>query len=346
MSEVLIDLSELAAEPARTGIQRVEREILRRWPGPASLEPVVFDAGAGGFVRFAERTAKVAVGGKIVFNPELFYDPRRVEFYRALCRDGAKVSWLLYDFLPWLAPGFFHAGAARVGMDFLRALRDVRRVAFISEETRADYRAAVMRDRARDGPVFALGGDGLGLARQAFDPARRSFVSLGTIEPRRNVGAILEGFRTLWAEGVEAKLVLIGKLIGTGGRERAMLASLAGAPQLSFIEEADEETVREALSRARALVSASRAEGFGLPPFEALSAGIPVIAPEDMPSVRLLAPLGQIRLGRVDAGAIAEAVRALLDDEVAARLWAEAARLAVPGWEDFARALADWVQEG
>ena len=104
--------------------------------------------------------------------------------------------------------------------------------------------------------------------------------------------------------------------------------------------------MREALSRARALVSASLAEGFGLPPLEALAAGIPVIVPEDMPSVRLLVPLGQIRLGRVDAGTIAEAVRAMLDDEVAARLWAEAAGLAVPGWEDFARALAAWVQEG
>ena len=204
-----------------------------------------------------------------------------------------------------------------------------------------------MRDPARDGPVFALGGDGLGLARQEFDPARRSFVALGTIEPRRNLGTILEAFRTLWAEGIEARLVVIGKLIGTGGRERALLDSLAGhAPQLSFIEEADEETVREALSRARALVSASLAEGFGLPPLEALAAGIPVIVPEDMPSVRLLVPLGQIRLGRVDAGTIAEAVRAMLDDEVAARLWAEAAGLAVPGWEDFARALAAWVQEG
>jgi hypothetical protein len=40
------------------------------------------------------------------------------------------------------------------------------------------------------------------------------------------------------------------------------------------------------------------------------------------------------------------AVRRLLDDGEAARLWAEAAALHVPTWRDFAEAVAGWVQAG
>lgn len=377
MNEVLIDLSELLEHPLRTGIQRVERELIRHWPGPAALVPCRFDAASARLVRLPERTlpallaagtgsgadaleaerARLAaaraeatplagdIGGKAVFNPELFYDRQRAEFYRRLCRGGARrVSWLVYDFLPWLAPQFFAGRPALQGMDFIRALREVPRVGFISEETRGFYRGAVMRDAARDGPVFALGGDGLGLAREKFDPARRSFIALGTIEPRKNVAAILEAFQALWAAGVAAPLVLIGRMIEASARERALLAALAGAPLLTFIEQADEAGLRAAFSRARALVTASQAEGFGLPPFEALAAGIPVIAPRDMPSIRLLPPLGQVRLAAADAPAIAGAVRMLLDDGAAARIWEEAARLAIPTWKDFARGLADWLQ--
>ncbi len=378
MSEVLIDLSELLAHPLRTGIQRVERELIRNWPGPASLAPCAFDAGSADLVRLPgsvlelmleagsgsgadalerERAGLAAasaealpVGGEIakktIFNPELFYDGQRAEFYRRLCGSGARrVSWLVYDFLPWLEPRFFHGRPGFHGMEFLRALRAVPRVAFISEDTREDYRRAVMRDETRGGPVFALGGDGLGLARQRFDPARKCFVALGTIEPRKNVGAVLEAFRALWAEGVAAPLVVLGRMIETSAHERALLSSLSEAPLFTFVEQADEASLRAVLSRARALVSASLAEGFGLPPFEALAAGIPVIVPETMPSIRLLPPLGQMRLGSADAPTIGAAVRMLCDDEIAARLWAEAARLRVPTWKDFARRLADWLQQ-
>lgn len=381
MSIVLIDLSELIKHPLRTGIQRVERELLRRWPGPRPLIPVVFDKGSGGLatlpdgalailaggggepeasgedgiaaerVRFASlvaeaRPAAPMLDGDTLFNPELFQDADRAAFYRAL-PEGAtgRVKWLVYDFLPYLRPQFFARGTGRHIMHYIRALRTVPDVAFISEETRADYQRAIMRSRERDGPVFPLGGDGLGLPRQRFDSMRRDFVVLGTIEPRKNVAAIIDSFEALWAEGVTIRLVVLGRMMAACAREQALIEKLAGSPNFTFIEQADEQTVRQALSRARALVCASEAEGFGLPPYEALSVGIPVIVPEGMPSIRLLAPDGQIRLPRTDAPTIAAAVRRLCDDATASRLWEAAARLHVPTWNDFASAVAAWLHE-
>ena len=49
---VHIDITELLRNPIRTGIQRVERELIRYWPGPSRLCPVI--AGRTGFQRLPE----------------------------------------------------------------------------------------------------------------------------------------------------------------------------------------------------------------------------------------------------------------------------------------------------
>ena len=47
MSAVHIDLTELVASPIRTGIQRVERELIQHWPADTPLVPVVGADNAG-----------------------------------------------------------------------------------------------------------------------------------------------------------------------------------------------------------------------------------------------------------------------------------------------------------
>ena len=88
----------------------------------------------------------------------------------------------------------------------------------------------------------------------------------------------------------------------------------------------------------------SEGEGFGIPPMEALHAGVPVIVSAGLPALAGQPTMGQIRLERITPGTIADAVRHLLDDAAAERLWADAALMPVPGWADFARSIAAWVQ--
>ena len=88
----------------------------------------------------------------------------------------------------------------------------------------------------------------------------------------------------------------------------------------------------------------SEAEGFGLPPYEAVYAGIPAIASARLPSAALL-PTGVKLLDRMDPLSIADAVMSLLDDETARQLWAEAAQVRLPSWAEFGHALGEWAQE-
>lgn len=362
MTAVHIDITNLLREPIRTGIQRVERELIRHWPDGSRLVPVVagrrhfrvlpravLDALAADVpVRprlLLAPTLRATPGRLRLLNPELFFDAGRARLYAAMIRARAGwIGWLLYDFLPWLAPGFFHPSAPTAGMPFLAALREVPHVAHISAQTRREYEARIMHGTGRAGPVVSLGGDGLGLPRQDFAPRRRLFVALGTLEPRKNVAAILEAFGRLWARGRDAELAVIGMLRAGTGPEAALLHRFRDERRLRYIGAADDATVRATLAEARALVSATEAEGFGLSPLEALHAGIPVIA-TDQPSLDMLPAQGRIRLAGPDPAAIAAAVETMLDDEAAAALWREAALLKLRTWRDFARDVADWVLE-
>ena len=370
---LLFDVTALVAYPHRSGIQRVQREVLRHWPEPDRLTLCAFDP--SGLVRqlpakildilcpprrdATERRSFTAdqqalarlleaapplphAGARHILNLELFYEAWRADTYRRLCQEGWRVQWLVYDFIPWLIPDLFPPSSGKYRMQYLRALRLVPEVAFISEQTRTDYTTRVMRNPARSGPVLPLGADGLALERQSWSPSRRSIVVVGTVERRKNPHVVADAFRRLWAQGVDAQLVFAGRVEDTQTAALRQLAGEAGA-RLQVLDEPSDDDLRAVLRSARAVLTASEVEGFGLPPYEALQSGIPAIAPASLPSVRLLDPGGRITLPAVTPEAIADAVRSIMDDDTARELWREAALLALPGWKDFAHKIARWT---
>lgn len=364
---VHLDISQLVLDPRRTGIQRAERELIRHWPGPARLKPCRFDplsgemhelpdtvlhllcedAPAGGvkaeLARLEPhlRPRRVARPERLL-NAELFSDVPRAAYYRQAAAKR-RDFWLVYDFLPWLHPDWFSIGSPARLMPYLHALRAVSDVAFISARTKADFIERVGH-RACDGPVIPMGGDGLGLERQRFAAARRTFVMLGTIEPRKNAAPAMQAFQMLWRDGMDARLVMIGMASPDATQELALLEALAGEGRFRHRHNLSDAGVREALREARAMLFPSVGEGFGIPPMEALHAGIPVIVSSGLPALAGQASLGQIRLDDITPHAIAAAVRSLLDDATAPQMWDDAARMPVPSWADFARNVATWVQ--
>jgi glycosyltransferase involved in cell wall biosynthesis len=370
-----LDLTELVANPLRSGIQRVEREAIRHWPGPTPLVPCLVapdgqlrrlpsevlaclcqvDDGSPQ-ARSAERAELQRLAGlsealddgavRRLLNLELFFGDVRADTHLRLAAQGVEVMWYVYDFLPFLRPDLFPPGTTRHCMHYVRALHGVGdRIAFLSEATRTDFLTRISRGKrprvAR--PVIDPGADGLELERQFFSPKRRSFVSIGTIERRKNTGALLRAFAQLWAEGVDAPLVIAGRL-DPGAREaQAFFAEHAGNPRFTYLDQPSDHVLRQLLRGARAVVMPSEAEGFGLPPYEALHAGIPVIASSALPCAPLLRA-GALLLDRMEAGTIAEAARWLCDDAQAAGMWQEASTVQLPSWANFGKALGDWAQ--
>ena len=361
---IRFDISKLVDEPRRSGIQRVERELIRHWPDRTALLPCRFDSSIGELralptgvldilcadappggmaAERAQLAPLLATPGPVVprddstlFAAELFDDPARAAFHQA---EAAHAAWLVYDFLPWLRPEWFPAGPANRLMPYLHAMRSVARRSFISDATRRDCATLFARDEP--GPVLPLGADGLGLEPQSFSPARRDIVMLGTIEARKNAAAAIAAAELLWQEGITFRLVLIGAVEPDALAEQGMLRRLAADPRLLALGPAPDDIVRHHLRHARVLLFPSQGEGYGLPPMEALFCGIPVVVAADLPALDGLPTAGQIRL--TDATKLSDALRTVCDDDRAAQLWSDAADLQLGTWRVFAEGVARWL---
>src|SRR5262249_47410983 len=102
---------------------------------------------------------------------------------------------------------------------------------------------------------------------------------LGTLEPRKNIGFLLDVFaRVIERQPSPPTLMLAG---GTTPEAAAWLERISRAPLASHVRclgYAANEDRERLFAGARALVLPSLDEGFGLPTLEAMSAGVPVIA--------------------------------------------------------------------
>ena len=109
------------------------------------------------------------------------------------------------------------------------------------------------------------------------------FLTVGTIEPRKNQAHLVEAFRRLHAVDPTARLLVLG-MVGWKGQSvaAAMRRHPACGSGILHVSDASDAELLHAYHHARALVFPSLAEGYGLPIVEALAAGLPVLA-SDIP---------------------------------------------------------------
>ena len=99
------------------------------------------------------------------------------------------------------------------------------------------------------------------------------FLHVGVLEPRKNLGVILEAWREVRRRH-SVELVLVG-------RRRKDFPPLGPEPGLVLAGEIEDEPLAALYSHALALLMPSLYEGFGLPVIEAMCCGAPVITSRD-----------------------------------------------------------------
>ena len=137
---------------------------------------------------------------------------------------------------------------------------------------------------------------------------------VGTVEPRKNVGGLLEAYARLLARhGRVPRLVIAG---GVKDDDRAVLAPIDRPPLAGHVEyrgyvPAEE---REALFKgAQALVLPSFDEGFGIPALEAMSAGVPVVVSNRAALPEVVEDAGLL-IDPDDVESLAAAIERLIDN--------------------------------
>jgi len=162
---------------------------------------------------------------------------------------------------------------------------------------------------------------------------------LGGCDVRKNVKTAMAAFAKVSTAVASATFVVAGKLPNTDNPTSAdprKQAARAGIPKdrvqfLGYVEEA----TKPALYRgARVFLYPSTYEGFGLPPLEALSCGVPVVG-SDCASLPEVVGRGGILLSPDDVDGIAGAlIQLLIDDTMVSTLKRQAREQATKfSWE-------------
>ena len=114
-------------------------------------------------------------------------------------------------------------------------------------------------------------------------PDRTTYLTVGTIEPKKNHHYLLDAFEQVWQRHPDVRLCVVGMI---GWKTRDIVRRITRDPRfgrrLFMFNDLNDSELDYAYRHAKALVIPSLVEGFGLPLVEALQHRLPVLA-SDIP---------------------------------------------------------------
>lgn len=323
---LLVDISELVQRDWGSGIQRVVRSILNHWllnpPAGYIVEPVYAVLNEPGYRYARQFTSRMLdiwpfwcedetvepVTGDIFVGLDLqpAIVPQQQSLLQEWRRMGVKVCFIIYDLLPAIAPEFFFPGARPNHHAWLATISEFDGVVCISRAVADEYREWLDHygpDRITpleidwfhlgcDPEMGPTGSDALPAEAEALLARLRgapSFLSVATVEPRKGFRQTLDAMEMLWAKGVDANFVIVGK---PGWMMDDFIARLQTHPELGnrlfWLQDINDDYLLAVYGACRYLIAASQGEGFGLPLIEAARHDLPVLA-RDIPVFREVA---------------------------------------------------------
>ena len=212
----------------------------------------------------------------------------------------------IHDLSPWREKAWqlhtHNADADRVRWrtPWLVRMRRARVILTVSDAVRAEVieHFGIPPDRVRAVPLAAS--SHFRPLTPTSPPQKPFFLFVATLEPRKNVAGLVEGWRESRAE-TNAELII-------AGRNRADFAEIPACEGLHFLGEVTDQELPRLYSDALAFVYPSHYEGFGLPVLEAMQCGCPVITSRD-PAVMEVS--GGAAIHTSSSHEIAEAMRAI-----------------------------------
>jgi alpha-1,3-rhamnosyl/mannosyltransferase len=153
------------------------------------------------------------------------------------------------------------------------------------------------------------------MVRAKFALPAQYFISVGTLQPRKNISTVIAAHRALPdAERTQTPLVIVGRAGWKCEQEIAQLERDARSGRVLWLQHVSDAELLPIMKAAKALLFPSLAEGFGLPVLEAFAAQVPVIT-STTTSLPEVAGDAALAVEPTDVSALSEAMRRILDDQ-------------------------------
>jgi glycosyltransferase involved in cell wall biosynthesis len=247
--------------------------------------------------RVVKSFGRSAMGG-MLWHVAALADARLVRRLDAFVSFGSlQIAALTKNFVVLVIPDLshllmpeFHVAKSRITARLLmsRALRNARHVVAISEHTKRDI-LDFMNGRLKESEITVAhaacdeiyqrepSGDDKARVRERYGLKGRYILTVGTLEPRKNLSTLFRAYAEILKDHPIAELVVAGKkgwLYDTMLNEVKKLGIESHVKFLGFVPLADMPAL---YSLAEVFVYPSLYEGFGIPPLEAMTCGVPVI---------------------------------------------------------------------
>jgi glycosyltransferase involved in cell wall biosynthesis len=318
---IFVDISELVQRDAKSGIQRVVRNILKEWllepPFGYRIEPVYASpAGPYRLARaFTFKFLDISFAGlnddPIEYAPgDIFFgldfcptvQVSQRKFYQDLRNTGVSVKFMVYDLLCITHQEYFVDGAKDGFTGWLDVVAENDGIVCISNTVASEFRKWTGANHVNMMRRFELSVNHL--ASEICKSSRQTknsisipidlkgmrqganFVMVGTVEPRKGHIQVFDAFEHLWTDGIEANLIIVGK---QGWMMEDFISRIKSHKELGkkfvWLNDVDDESLVQIYEKSICLIAASYGEGFGLPLVEAAKYKLPIIA-RDIPIFR------------------------------------------------------------
>ena len=151
--------------------------------------------------------------------------------------------------------------------------------------------------------------------RTKYQLPEKFFVSVGTLQPRKNIESTIRAHRTLSpAERLRTPVIIIGR---EGWKCDALLKLIdedTASGAVRWLQHVPDAELLPVLKCATALIFPSLGEGFGLPVLEAFAANVPVIT-SNTTSLPEVTGDAAIAIDPLNVDQIADAMQRVLDDD-------------------------------
>lgn len=367
---IYLDITTLAWNDQKTGIERVTRELSRqlltappkgwrveliRWNGDCFHYANDHAANLLQLTHFTAHNRPIEIQpGDLYLSFEWappLIEQAWQEFHR-LKLQGLKCCFTVHDLLPLEMPQYFPANADQKMATWLQQIIQLSDgLICVSEHTKNQVKQRLPAPKPL--ASFHLGADFQTTSNTKLDrkdkkklqkiqqSAHPKILMVGTLEPRKGHQQTLQALEELWEKDQQITLILVGK---QGWQVENLIRSIQNHPQLHrqlhWLNHVSDQLLQQLYYEADLLLAASEGEGFGLPLIEAAQHHLPILA-RDLPVFREV------------AGAAADYFTAETSHQLAQTInnWIQNRQITLPPkmhyntWEDSTKQLLQGLQE-